>query len=354
MQLPVSQGHIADHQVTALLGINKFAGKQLVNDGHLGLLLAQCLQGAFRATHRDHGETVLGRQQLFAVGHINFQRHATTFQVRHLAYGRTTGSRHGHQPVGQVRGGKHQFTAPVRGEPDGRYAIQFAGLRLGPFPSWDLNRIAFHPDLVDAAERFCGTTDLQLYKVELWAKYSGGADYDQAHHRDYGNHSLVVPRRDGRWPQLTSFILLSDVTEEDGPTRVIPRSIGDEVPFVPRELEMGALVDEEVAVVGPAGSILLYTTDVLHRGSAMTGDRRSRFSLLADYSARGNPWMGKMSWPGLALQPGWKELVERASVRERDLFGFPPPGHEYWNDQTLADVQARYPGLDMTPYRERA
>ena len=79
-----------------------------------------------------------------------------------------------------------------------------------------------------------------------------------------------------------------------------------------------------MAVVGPAGSILLYTTDVLHRGSAMTGEHRSRFSLLADYSARGNPWMGKMSWPGLALQPGWQELVERASVRERDLFGFPP------------------------------
>ena len=52
------------------------------------------------------------------------------------------------------------------------------------------------------------------------------------------------------------------------------------------------------SVVGPAGSILLYTTDVLHRGSAMTGEHRSRFSLLADYSVRGNPWMGKMSWPG--------------------------------------------------------
>jgi hypothetical protein len=231
---------------------------------------------------------------------------------------------------------------------------QFAGLRPGPFPSWELNRLAFHPDLVDAAERFCGTTDLQLYKVELWAKYSGGADYDQPHHRDYGNHSLVVPRRDGRWPQLTTFTLLSDVTDADGPTKVIPRSIGDPVPFVPRELEMGDLVDEEVAVVGPAGSLLLYTTDVLHRGSAMTGERRSRFSLLADYSARGNPWMGKMSWPGLAPHPGWQELVERTTVRERDLFGFPPPGHEYWNEQTLADVQARYPGMDMTPYRDGA
>jgi len=36
---------------------------------------------------------------------------------------------------------------------------------------------------------------------------------------------------------------------------------------------------------------------------------------------------------------------------ERDLFGFPPPGHEYWNDQPLTDVQARYPVMDMSAYR---
>jgi len=39
-------------------------------------------------------------------------------------------------------------------------------------------------------------------------------------------------------------------------------------------------------------------------------------------------------------------------VRERDLFGFPRPGDAYWNEQTLADVAARYPGMDMTPYRQ--
>jgi hypothetical protein len=31
-------------------------------------------------------------------------------------------------------------------------------------------------------------------------------------------------------------------------------------------------------------------------------------------------------------------------------FGFPPPGHEYWNEQTLHDVGRRYPGMDMEPY----
>jgi hypothetical protein len=229
---------------------------------------------------------------------------------------------------------------------------QFAGLRLAPFRSWELNRLAFHPDLLDAAERFCGSTDLQLYKIELWGKYSGAVDYDQAHHRDFGNHSLVVPRVDGRWPQLTSFILLSDVTEQDGPTMVVPREVGDAVPMLPICREPGDLTGEEVPITGPAGTLFLYTTEVLHRGSAMSGNERSRFALLADYSVRGNPWMGKMSWPNRANHPSWPDLIARATVRERDLFGFPPPGHEYWDEQTIRDVGLRYPDMEMSPYAE--
>jgi hypothetical protein len=38
-------------------------------------------------------------------------------------------------------------------------------------------------------------------------------------------------------------------------------------------------------------------------------------------------------------------------VRERDLFGFPPSGHEFWDEQTIADTAARYPGIDLAPYR---
>ncbi|HEV3280734.1 MAG TPA: phytanoyl-CoA dioxygenase family protein [Acidimicrobiales bacterium] len=227
---------------------------------------------------------------------------------------------------------------------------QFGGVEEYPYRAWELNRLAFHPDLVDAAERYLRTTELHLYKVELWAKYGGAANYDQPLHRDFGSHSLVVPRPDRRYQQLTSFIYLSDVTAEDGPTRIVPYDRGRDVPFTPLYLEFGALSDVEVPAVGPAGSLLVYRTDILHRGSDITGVGASRFSLLADYQVRGTTWGGKMAWPKQSPQR-WAKLIPQCTVRERDLFGFPRPGDPYWNDQTLADVARRYPGMDLGPYR---
>jgi phytanoyl-CoA dioxygenase PhyH len=237
---------------------------------------------------------------------------------------------------------------------------QFSGVKLFPYQSWAINRLAFHPDLVDAAERFLGTAAIDLYKVELWAKYSGTVNYSQPLHRDFGSHNLVVPRRDGRWPHLTSFIMLSDVTELDGPTKLVPLQLSGDVPLVIGEedpsffLPPGPLADAQISATGPAGTLLLYTNQVLHRGSQMRGERRSRFALLADYKIKGTFWAGKMCWPNQAIGPAFREVMERASVRERDLFGFPPPGHEYWNEQTLADVQLRYPRMDMSEYRAKA
>jgi hypothetical protein len=41
---------------------------------------------------------------------------------------------------------------------------------------WDLKRLGVHPPLVDAAERYLRSTDINLYKAELWAEYSGTID----------------------------------------------------------------------------------------------------------------------------------------------------------------------------------
>jgi ectoine hydroxylase-related dioxygenase (phytanoyl-CoA dioxygenase family) len=228
---------------------------------------------------------------------------------------------------------------------------QFSGIRLFPFDRWEINRLCIYPDLIDAAERFLESNDIELYKGELWAKYSGAINYDQFHHRDYGNHTLVVPRADGRNPQMTTFILLSDVTEVDGPTKLVPLSETRDIPIGKPARKFGDLFEKEISVTGPAGSLMIYKTDVFHRGSNFTAPNRSRFAVLVDFQKRGPRWQGKMSWPDHANRPAFGEALTRMTPRQRDLFGWPPIGNDYWNEQTLSDVQLRYPEMDLSPYR---
>ena len=226
-------------------------------------------------------------------------------------------------------------------------ASQFAGIRHFPYDRPILDALPINPDLVDAAERFLGGSDLDLYKVELWAKYAGAIDYDQPHHRDYGNHSLVVPTDDA--PQMTTILLLSDVGPDDGPTRAVPLDVSRDRPTTPMILQPGELVEHEVALTGTAGTLILYRTDVFHRGSNLRGDA-ARFILMADFKRRGTPWTGKIAWPDRAIVRGWSTAIAAMTVRQRDLFGFPPPDSAYWTPATVAGVAARYPAMDMAPY----
>jgi ectoine hydroxylase-related dioxygenase (phytanoyl-CoA dioxygenase family) len=244
------------------------------------------------------------------------------------------------------------FAAPEKYDAYGN--SQFAGIRLFPFAEWSLNRLAVYPDLIDAAERFLQTTEVDLYKSELWAKYSGAINYDQFHHRDYRNHTIVVPREDGVGSQMTTFLLLSDVTDKDGPTKIVPLSETRDVPMGKAATKFGTYFDKEVSVEGPAGSLMVYKTDVFHRGSNFTGTERARFAILTDFKARGRQWQGKLAWPDHSEKPVWDEAMAKMTPRQRDLFGFPPVGSDYWNEQTLRDVQSRYKDMDMTPYREAA
>jgi hypothetical protein len=85
-------------------------------------------------------------------------------------------------------------------------------------------------DLVDLAERSLGSPDLHLCNANLWAKYAGAIDYDQVHHRDFVNHSLVVPNRVEPGRQMTSFVLLSHVTRKTGPPRWYRSRLARRVP----------------------------------------------------------------------------------------------------------------------------
>jgi hypothetical protein len=47
----------------------------------------------------------------------------------------------------------------------------------------------------------------------------------------------------------------------------------------------------------------------------------------------------------------WFDFVRQATPRQLALFSIPRPGDPYWTEETVAGVGARYPGLDMEPWR---
>jgi hypothetical protein len=46
--------------------------------------------------------------------------------------------------------------------------------------------------------------------------------------------------------------------------------------------------------------------------------------------------------------------VEALDVRQLSALAVPPPGHDYWDDETLAATAARYPRLDLGAFRDAA
>ena len=88
-----------------------------------------------------------------------------------------------------------------------------------------------------------------------------------------------------------------------------------------------------------------------HRGTAITAENHARLGMFVTYAPKACRWMGVVGWPVSAAKKEFHEWMVRASVEERSLLGFPEPGHEFWTEETLDGVTARFSGIDMAPYR---
>jgi hypothetical protein len=236
--------------------------------------------------------------------------------------------------------------------------LQFAGLKEFPFHDQALNLLALHPAVIAVAEAVLRTRDVRLYQAETFAKYTGVTQYDQPFHADYTNHAMLPPRSDGRWRQAQMFLYLSDVTLPHGATRIVSRELTRETPVMALSFPKARVSEAQhtaweaaaVSAVGPRGSLLIYSADVVHRGVEMTAPRGARFFFNLAYRAAGADWVGANPWPRKGMAD-WTPLVERCSVRQLEALGFPPPGHDYWDEATLQGAADRYPGLDLSPWR---
>jgi len=86
----------------------------------------------------------------------------------------------------------------------------------------------------------------------------------------------------------------------------------------------------------------------------MTGAGAARFLMNVSYKDARLDWVGFHSYQSRASQPAWTAFVEGSTPRELALFGFPPPGHQVWDEVMLDATAQRYPGLDLAPWREAA
>jgi hypothetical protein len=252
-----------------------------------------------------------------------------------------------------------------------RFADEFGGIDDFPFAGVELSLLAVHPDLVGLAGVLLGTHQLRVYSIEAWAKYTGAAVYDQEHHRDYLSHTLVAPTQDRRYQQVEMFVYLVDVPMELGPPCFVPRRCTQQLPAMPNWFPRNddARVDDthpdwvsprghpelyeaEVPAQGPAGTVVAYANDTLHRGTAMTAPRGARYTLHVNFRPADADWITRHSWQKESNTSRWEEFVSRATPEQLALFGFPPPGHPYWTPATIHATAARYPSLDLTSWRK--
>lgn len=221
-----------------------------------------------------------------------------------------------------------------------------------PYEGPTLNRTTLHPELIAFAQRALETDDIVLAHSELLAKYAGRGDFDQPLHMDFGNNTLVVPP-DGRHDQVASILYYTDVTIDMGPTHVVSfPDAGDRAmsPSMRSREDDPELYRRERSVTAPAGSLLLYTMRTFHRGSAMTASAGARFSHHVAWQRADVTWGGWRSFPMHGGRPTMDHLLEELTPLQREMIGFPRPGHPFWTQLTVASVGQRYPAMDMGPY----
>jgi len=240
--------------------------------------------------------------------------------------------------------------APFRSERDAP-RLQF------PFGTSAFDRVALHDRVLDLAASLLETNDPRVYQAGLIAKYSDAApDYEQLLHADYANHTLVVPRTDVGYQHLETFVYLTDVTPTTGATRFVGLEHTAGIPIERTYLHLddyADLYELEEPASGPAGSVLVYRPDVFHRGVAMQEPGRARFLMNVAAKHPGTDWIGFHAFPARAEDREWHRFMRDARLRQLCAIGFPAPGDAYWTAETLAGVAARYPSLDLGPWRDR-
>jgi hypothetical protein len=256
------------------------------------------------------------------------------------------------------------------------------------------NDVTLHHNLLNAIATLLGESvlDIRLSQSDLWPKYARPEkandrdNSDQRIHVDYPNHTLTHPSPWSRPEAVEMILYLSDWEVTGGSTAIVPRKgtddpayrwpivdspgIGDlryvndreqaEAYFAEQRPALAAwrqtLYDRERYTRFKPGDIILYRHDTWHRGTPMTpGTLRLAHNLT--YRRAASEWISTLhkgwAWAAYRESKTLEKLIATATLAQRAVLGFPQQGSDYWCDETLDAVEARYGmyGFDVAPYR---
>jgi hypothetical protein len=215
-------------------------------------------------------------------------------------------------------------------------------IRMFPWDHSGLNHAITHPDLIDAAERIIGTSELRLSEAHLGVKYysmtkSPGTAIGY-YHQDYRNNTLGPIIEPDEYQHLFFFYTFDDVKPGMAPIHMVGN---------------GKTEKEAVPMIVPGGSICLYTPFTWHAASEfqVPGHRAVAW---VGYSRKDRPWDGARSftYKSGAGNAAMNRFITEASPRQLELIGFPPPGDPLWTESFLTAMQNRYAGFDPKTYKK--
>lgn len=204
-------------------------------------------------------------------------------------------------------------------------------------------RLVMDPTVIGAAEAFLGphTRRIQLHLTQAITIEPGQGT--QPLHRDRLAWGGYLPREIE--PQFNTIWALTDFTEENGATRVVPGSPG-------WDDERRAVDEEKAQAVMPAGSVLLYSGSVIHGG----GENRSqanRIGLNITYClgwlrTEENQYLSCPPDVASGLDPDLQELVGY-TMGDYALGYFSDPGADPADDGRGSDLRPPERALGRKP-----
>jgi ectoine hydroxylase-related dioxygenase (phytanoyl-CoA dioxygenase family) len=125
--------------------------------------------------------------------------------------------------------------------------------------------VMLHPTVTGVMSN-CRKSVFGLHGTQVIQIHPGSPE--QEFHRD-GIMYLPLTKPPGRQLSINTMWAITDFTEENGATRVIPNT--HNIPFDQHYVDLSTLGEPEVATM-PAGSVLLWTGETVHAAGANTTD----------------------------------------------------------------------------------